>query len=671
MLAALGELSVLVALSGSALLAVAAVRVTRGRARGDLMRPTKLLVGGAVMAMATLEAAIIFDDFTVAYVANHHSVTTPFPFNIATAWAALEGSIVLWGLVLAGFTWIVARDHQLRRDKLGSGAVAVMAIVGIFFFGLMATVANPFETCIEAGARSCLTSSPIPFLGAEAPLDGRGPNPLLQNHILMAIHPPLLYLGYVGLTVPFAYGMSALAITRPGGEWLARSKRWTLVAWIFLSLGILLGGWWAYEVLSWGGYWAWDPVENASLLPWLIATAFLHSAIVQQRRGMLQAWNFILVIGAFALTILGTFLTRSGTVASVHSFTQSAIGPALLAFLLLIVVGSLGLFAMRAHLVAQPSRLEALSSREGAFLANNLLLVTYAIIVLVGTIYPIVLEAFSGDRVQVGGPFYNRLAVPLTFGLLLAMGIGPVMPWRVASPRLVWERIHTPLQVGLLAGAVTVLTVSTVPWVVLAVVTATFVIGVSVAHMWRAAGDRASAKGTERRAEITGLFRRDPGFWGGQVSHAGVVMVAVGIAFASNLAVHNEVRMEPGDLVSFWGYELTYTTPFLVTEPNRTVTGVELDVSRDGRSVTTLQPRLNQFEASTFAIGSPAVYTTWRGDLYVTLIDVGPDDAVIQLDSSPLQWMLWLGGLVTVGGGVIALKGRARDRSRDREKSRV
>lgn len=667
MLALLGSVSVLAALGAALALTITAVRVARGGGAGSVERPGRILLWASVAAMVVLQIGLQVDDFTIAYLANNHSATTPFPFDVATAWAALEGSIVLWGIVLAGFTWAVIRDHQRTPDALGAGAVAVMGAVSVFFFGLMATVSNPFETCtaVVDGVNRCLESSPIPLVGAVGPVDGAGPNPLLQNHLLMAVHPPMLYLGYVGLTVPFAYAISALSQRVTGPAWLDRSKRWTTVAWSFLTLGIVLGGWWAYEVLSWGGYWAWDPVENASFMPWLVATAFIHSALVQRRRGMLQSWNFVLVIAAFALTILGTFLTRSGTIASVHSFTQSAIGPVLLAFLVVVLIGSFGLFALRANDVAQPSRLESLSSREGSFLYNNLVLTVYAFVVLVGTIYPLFLEAFTGTTVRVGEPFYNRLAVPLTFALLLGMGVGPVMPWRVARPDLVWSRIHGPLQFALVAGAVTVLTTSTVGWVVVAVVLSSFVVAVIVRHAAAQAAVAARKRNTAVSSEFRRLFVRDPGYWGGQVSHVGVAVIALGIAFASNLAVHDQVTLQPGDTVRFDGWDISYEAPFSRNEPNRTVVGVRLDVSRDGEPVTTLLPRLNTFANSAQAILTPAVHTTLTGDLYTTLRTIEPStrEIVLALDSSPMQWLVWLGGLTTAAGGFISLRGRRRARN--------
>ena len=660
----IGTLAVIVGVGASLMLTVQSLKAARSddlAASVDLRPASIALLSSGIVGMAALEAALLFNDFTVSYAANNHSATTPFPFNVATGWAALEGSIVLWCLMLAGFTWFVFKGHQRTRDRLGVGAVAVMGAVSLFFFTMMLTVSNPFETCTalgSAGQAVCAESSPIPFVGAVAPADGNGPNALLQNHILMAVHPPLLYVGYIGLTVPFAFAISALAISLPGAEWLRRSKRWTSFAWSFLTLGIVLGGWWAYEVLSWGGYWAWDPVENASFMPWLIATAFLHSAAVQQRRSMLQAWNFVLVIGAFAMTILGTFLTRSGTIASVHSFTQSAIGPVLLGFLVLVLIGSFTLFAIRAPVVAQPSRLESLSSREGAFLYNNLVLTVYAFVVLVGTIYPLILEAFNGEVVRVGEPFFNRLAVPLSFALLLGMGVGPMMPWRVARPELVWQRIHLPLQVALAAGALTILFTTSINLVVLTVIISVFLITTVGRHLTTQAHHAATLKGVSTASEVTRMFRADPGYWGGQVSHVGVALLAISFATASLLSVSTEVTLVPGESVEFDGYTLTYQSPFARNEPQRDVFGATIIAERNGQVVAELQPRQNQYPNFAQLIVTPEVLSTARGDLYVTLRRLNAEGIVISLDTSPLQWLMWVGGLVTTAGGFIAMRGR-------------
>lgn len=663
MLSFLGIAGVLAALIGAGL------AVWRGAVTARTGRPTniegaaRVLMAGAVTAMLALVLALVTNDFSIVYTANHHSSLTPFPYNIATAWAALEGSIVLWGLVLAGFTWFVFRRYRRSPDALGAAAVAVMGAVSIFFFGLMATVANPFEVCVQALDVGCAASSPWPFATVDAPANGPGPNPLLQNHWMMTVHPPVLYLGYVGMTVPFAYAIGALALGVRGPEWLRRSHRATLVAWTFLTLGILLGAWWAYEVLAWGGYWTWDPVENASFMPWLVATAFLHSGIVQQRRGMLQAWNFILVISTFSLTILGTFITRSGTIASVHAFTQSAIGPVLLAFLAVVLVGSFMLFSSRAHLVASSPRLDSFASREGTFLANNLLLSVYAFVVLIGTIYPLILEAFTGVQVGVGEPFFNRLAIPLTFALLLVMGFGPITPWQGAEPGLIWRRTRNPAMIAVAAGLGTALGVSRNGWVVLSVTLGVFVVGTIVGLAFEQAGRRTAKTDESTRTALKKVLTGDAAFWSGQLSHIGVVLMAIGIAFAANLSTHTEVTMSPGDSITFQGYTVTYESPFREVAPGRESIGARFTVTEGNSLVAVVRPSWN-FYGTQSGVGSPAVINRAEGDLYLTLITIPDSDQslTITLDTSPLIWLLWLGGLVSVAGGFLAMSARHRER---------
>jgi cytochrome c-type biogenesis protein CcmF len=665
-MAILGWLGMLSALVGAVILVIRGARAARTDTWAELGGPTRLLLSGAVVAMAALVLALMTDDFSLVYTANHHSSLTPFPFDIATAWAALEGSIVLWGLVLAGFTWFVFRRYRRSPDSLGAAALAVMGGVAIFFFGLMVTVANPFEVCVQAAEAGCAQSSPWPLAAISAPVDGPGPNPLLQNHFMMAFHPPVLYMGYVGMTVPFAYAIGALALGVPGPEWLRRSHRSTLVAWSFLTMGILLGGWWAYEVLSWGGYWAWDPVENASLMPWLAATAFLHSGIVQQRRGMLQAWNFILVISAFALTILGTFLTRSGTINSVHSFTQSAIGPALLGFLVLVLVGSFTLFSTRSDLVASSPRLESFVSREGTFLVNNLLLSVYAFIVLIGTTYPLILEAFTGTQVGVGEPFFNRLAVPLSFLLLLVMGFGPITPWRSTGRGVIWRRTRTPALVALAAGLVTAILVTRNGWAVLAITLGTFVIGTMTGLAVEQARRRSAKTGAPIQESLRAVLTGDAAFWAGQLSHAGVVLVAIGISFAANLGAHTETQLTPGESTAFAGNTVTYESPFQQSPPGKTIVGARMTVTRGSDYLGVVEPSINLFGSEQSAVSTPDVLHRPEGDLYFTLRDFpDPDNdgaVVVTIDTSPMIWVLWLGGLVAVTGGLFAIKARRRER---------
>ena len=641
MIALAGYTGVIIALASAVALVVTGVRcyLADGTPSVSMRLPIIGLVVGAVLAMGALELALITNDFSIEYVARNHSRGTPLLFTVAGAWSALAGSIVLWGLILAGYTaWVWRRITG--RDTVGAAALAIMGVVAIFFFGLMATAANPFHTL------------------AQVPADGLGSNPLLQNHILMAFHPPVLYLGYVGMTVPFAFAIAALIAGDGTTQWLERTRRWTLVAWSFLSLGIVLGAWWSYEVLGWGGFWGWDPVENASFLPWLTATAFIHSAVVQRRRGMLQAWNVALIIGTFSLTILGTFLTRSGVVASVHSFTQSAVGPALLAFLLIVVVGGFGLFAMRGHLVASTPRLDSLASREGVFLLNNLLLTLFAFVVLVGTIYPMVLEAFTGDRVSVGAPWFDRSAIPIGLVLLLAMGVGPLAPYRIARPSVLWRRVRFPLQVAAVASALAVVAGLRPITVLITVALAAFVIAGIVRH----AHEVVRARPGGYLGEMARLPGSDPGYWGGMIAHVGVALVAVAVAFSGSFGVRQEITLTVGQSAFFEGYTLTYLSPFLREEPNRTVVGATIELSRGGRVLGTLEPRLNQYPNQVQAIPTPSVRTGLREDVYLSLVRIEPGSATVTVDAFrfPLMWLLWLGGLIVFAGGLRSYFGRRR-----------
>jgi len=650
-IAFVGYAGIVLALISTIGLVVQGARAFWGRVAPDQLRvPAWGLLLGAAVAMGALELALLSDDFSIEYVARNHSRDTPLLFTIASGWAALEGSIVLWGLVLAGFAFAVLRGLA-ADDRVGAGAMAVIGIVALFFFGLMATAANPFTTLDVV------------------PLDGSGANPLLQNHILMAIHPPMLYLGYIGFTVPFAFAISALVAGDGSSSWLQRTRRWSLLAWTFLTLGIVLGAWWSYEVLGWGGYWAWDPVENASFLPWLTATAFIHSSVVQRRRGMLQAWNVALVISTFALTILGTFLTRSGVIASVHSFTQSAVGPALLTFLVIVLIGSFGLFALRAHLVSSTPRLDSLASREGVFLLNNLLLAVFAFVVLIGTIYPMVLEAFSGDRVSVGAPWFDRAAIPISLVLLLAMGLGPLTPYRFAAPDLMWRRLRGPLQAASLVAAAAVLagvrpiTVAVTIWL------ATFIVSgiVALAHQ------RARSGAGPYPKAVAGLFRTDPGFWGGMVAHIGFALAAIGIAFSGSFAVRETITLDPGQSAPFDGYTLTYDGPVLRDEPNRSVIGASFTLSRGTSILGTLEPRLNQYPNQVQAIPTPSVRTGLREDVYLSLVRIEADSARVTIDAFrfPLMWVLWAGALLVVAGGGWSFVGHKRRRDLSALKAEV
>ena len=373
----------------------------------------------ALMLIANLAMvyALITHDFSISYVTQVGSRATPLFFTVISLWSSLEGSILFWGLVLAFYTALAMWLTRSSLGALGAYANAAMLGVGVFFYILLVGPANPFH------------------LMSPAPFDGPGPNPLLQNHWLMGVHPPLLYLGYVGMTVPFAFGVGAMLSGRLDDTWLRVTRRWTIAAWTFLSLAIVAGMWWSYDVLGWGGWWAWDPVENASFMPWLTATAFLHSAMVQERRGLFRVWNMTLIVSTFLLTILGTFLTRSGMLSSVHAFGDGPIGMYFLAFIAIVLLFSLVLLAGRSAELRGAGQLDSVASRETVFMVNNLLLAAFTFTVLLGTLFPLVAEAARNVKVSVGGPFYNRMTLPICVALLFLIGVGPMLPWRVVNVR--------------------------------------------------------------------------------------------------------------------------------------------------------------------------------------------------------------------------------------------
>jgi cytochrome c-type biogenesis protein CcmF len=652
MIALAGYLAIFIALGAAIAIVIQGIRYSRTGDASKLRLPTAVLLGAAITSFVLLEIGILNSDFSIAYIANNTSLTTPLLFLFAGAWAALEGSIVLWGLVLAGFIWLVWRQVG-DNDGLGVLALAVMGAVAVFWFGLMATAANPFAVCTQAGSIGCVDSSWWPFVESVMPVDGRGPNPLLQNNFMMAVHPPLLYIGYVGFTVPFGFAVAALIRGDFGRTWLDRTHRWSLIAWVFLTAGILIGAWWSYEVLGWGGYWAWDPVENASFLPWLTATAFIHSAVVQRRRGMLQAWNFLLVMATFALTILGTFLTRSGVIASVHAFSQSVIGPVLLGLLAVIVIGPLGLFIWRSAEIAQVPRLDSLSSREGYLLANNLLLSVFAFTVLFGTMYPLLVEAASGDEVAVGRPFFDSASIPIALLLLLVLGIGSVAPWRVATPKLLWERLRLATVVGLIAGALAVVSGIDSTSVVLTIVLTFFVITAIVVRFVSVVRSRP---GSSIKASGN-VLRNEPGYWGGQMAHVGIALMALAIATTGGLATRSLVALNRGETAVVAGYCIRYVEPVSRVEPNRTVSGVKIQVLNGSCTdvIDTLEPTLNTYPGSSQAIGTPAVSTGFVNDVYLAIAGGSGERIELNVFVFPLQWLLWAGGAVVVLGGVFAM----------------
>jgi cytochrome c-type biogenesis protein CcmF len=591
-----------------------------------------LALVGAVVAIVVMERALITRDWSLAYVQKVGSNDTPALYNFTAVWSALEGSILLWLLLLAVYTFVIMRRYRQRlSDPLVAWAVVVMFLVSAFFFFLAFGPADAF-----------VAAAPPDFLRC-----CRGPNPLLQNHVLVLFHPPILYLGFVGFTVPFAFAIAALITGRVGEGWLVETRRWALFAWGFLTLGILLGGWWSYEVLGWGGVWGWDPVENASLLPWLTGTAYIHSVMVQERRGMLRVWNLSLLVATFSLTILGTFLTRSGVINSVHAFSNSDIGPYLLGAFGVIVAVSLLLIGWRGDRLRSPGAIDSAVSREGAFLANNAIFSLFAFVVLLGTVFPLIVEAKDDRKIAVGSPFFDTMSRPIGLVLLFLMAIAPALPWRKASGELLRDRLFWPAWCG--AGALALAVVlggdGFAPLVAFAL--AGFAGGAAVRQLVLAT----------RRQGIRGLVGRTNG---GMVVHLGVIMIAVALAASNSYTRAGEFTVSKGETVSFAGHTFTLidVTDFTTS---RSV-GIRAQVSIDGGQA--YAPAISKYTAFGTDVATPSVKSGLVNDIYLTL-EAGsqPSSGVAKLKIFIKPMILWLwvgGGLCGFGTLLAAFPGRNR-----------
>ena len=625
--AAVGYSAVIFALAGAV---AGCVTLVLGlvRKKETLLRSggtyTWVILLGAVVATIALQHALITKDFSLQYVANNDSQATPLLFRITAMWSNLAGSILLWGLILAGYLAAVAIHFRRRAtDPLVGWATAIGYGVAVFFFALMATVSNPFTRVHGA-----------------TPTDGPGPDPLLQNHILVAFHPPMLYLGLVGFTVPFAFACASLITGRVGEGWLIETRRWTLFAWGFLTAGVILGAWWSYEVLGWGGYWAWDPVENAAFIPWLTSTAYLHSVMVQERRGMLRVWNLSLVMSTFSLTILATFLTRSGVLESVHSFNNTGIGTALLIFFGLSAVGWIGLLAWRGDRLRSPGAIDSPISREGAFLGNNLLFGAFALVVLLGTVFPLIAQAVNGQRITVGSPYFDRMTLPIVVCLLFLMAVAPVLPWRKASGELLRRRLFWPASA---AVAVLVLCVAG---------------GVRGLNPLLAFGLGAFAAASAIRQLILASRRQGwRGFVGrangGMIAHLGVVMIAVAFAASHSFSHQAELTLSKGQTVRFDGHAFSYLGMRTISGP--THSSVQALVRVDGGQV--YSPAISDYPFASEEIGTPSVRSRPTEDVYLTLASTPAkpgDPVVIGVIVEPLVTWIWVGGGVIIAGAVLA-----------------
>jgi cytochrome c-type biogenesis protein CcmF len=633
----------------------AIVGIATGLARKESALPfvQKCIYGFAAAMVASnlvMVGALVTHDFSVKYVAQVGSRATPLVFTIVSLWSALEGSILFWGAIMGAylfaFAWIYRREHG-RYMQLSLG---VMAAVATFFAFLIAGPANPF------------VHLPNP------PLDGPGPNPLLQNHPLMIIHPPMLYLGYVGMTVPFGIAAGALLRGELGDAWLVPLRKWTLVPWLFLTIGIILGSWWAYAVLGWGGYWAWDPVENASFMPWLTATAFMHSTMVLERKKSLKLWTIALALGSFVLTIVGTFMTRSGVFNSVHSFTQSDIGPTFLVFIAALLVFCVILLAVRGHLLVAESHLGSVISREGSILLNNLVFAALTFVVLLGTLYPLITEGLFNKKITVGEPYFNQMALPLGLAMLFLMGVGPMLPWGAADPKVLRQQAIIPGAVGLaVAGGCFALGYrGFMPLLTFGL--AGFVTVVTCRELFLPARQRM----TEQREGLMTAFVRSATRarrrFGGYVVHLGIVAIIVAIAASSAYKVHVTATLKPGETAKVGDYQVRFDGLGNGKEPYREWVSANLTITSPGGAERRFHgkdaPRMNYYERSTDPIGSPTVSERVLLDVYVSLLayDAKGGTASFNMWIFPLVGWIWYAIPILVLGTLIALWPQRRTR---------
>jgi cytochrome c-type biogenesis protein CcmF len=625
------------------------------RGRADLMASSRhavsALCGVLLVAVVCLEVALFRHDFNVEYVAAYTSRNLPIFYTWSALYAGQKGSLLFWATVLSLFgalaQLLTAPRHRVYLPYVG----AITCLVCTFFLSVMVfssiSHANPFERL------------------AYTPVDGNGLNPQLQNPG-MVFHPPMLYLGYISITIPFAFAMAALLSKRLEADWLVAIRKWTLLSWLFLSIGICLGMWWAYVELGWGGYWAWDPVENASFLPWLTMTAFLHSVMIQEKRGMLKKWNLALIIGSWLLSIFGTFITRSGVIASVHSFTQSKVGWFFGAFLVLAAAASIWIYVKRLPLLEADSQLESMVSREASFLFNNLLLVGIAFTVLFGTLLPILSELFSGTKITVKAPWFNSVNIPIGLLLLLFTGIGPLIAWRRSSLPNLKRQFVVPAAGGILTTLAVLAAGMRDFYPIVAIGLAGFVFTTIVQEFWRGVAARHRQYDEAWLLALGRLFARNRRRYGGYVVHLGILILF--IAFAGYaFKTETEATLRPGESVSLkspygWTYRFTHLGISQYPALNRQVTAATVDVTRDGKWIGRLETEKRQhvdaegnptFQPST----EVGIKSDMREDLYIVLAGVvnGSEQAVYRFTINPLVWWVWYGGMIVALGGLIVM----------------
>ncbi len=602
----------------------------------------------AAVATGVLLVALVSSDFSFTYVSAFTSRELPLAYKLTALWGGQEGSLLLWLLVLTGYSAAAVLLDRKAGRELVVWVVPVLGVVAVFFSMLLVFVASPFDTEL-------------------APADGRGLNPSLQSPYMQA-HPPMLYLGYVGLTVPFAFAMGALLSGRTDERWIIATRRWTLAAWLFLGVGQLLGAKWAYEEVGWGGYYAWDPVENAALMPWLAATAFLHSVMVQEKKGMLKVWNMLLVILAFTLSLFGTFLTRSGVLNSIHSFTESSIGPWFLGFICFVVASSLALLFKRLPLLRSKTKLESLVSREATFLYNNLLLVALCLTILWGVTFPILSDAVRGEAVTVGRPYYDFFLRAFGLPLLLLMGIGPLIAWRRASLSSLKRVFFGPTAFALAVGVMLIVlgAGSSIPGLI-AYTFSAFVAATIVLEFARGTAARRTLSGETVPRAFASLIARNRRRYGGYVVHAAIVLLAIGIAGSSAYNTSRSARLGQGQSLKVRDYTLVYRGVNSTRAANAIEQRATIDVYKGGSRIAVMHPGKNDYPVEQQISNEVSIRSDWLTgeDLFLITEQINRNGTIdFKAIINPLVNMIWLAGLVFVLGSVITLWPDAREERR-------
>ena len=660
MIANLGFVAMFLALLCAIYAAVLALAVARGEqrqwlgsARNAAMAAWPLLT----LACFSLTYLLVNGHVEIEYVASVASRAMPWYLEATALWGGQAGSLLFWAWLMSAYTALVMlRDWRDERD-MQPYVIAATMITLAFFVSLNVFIENPFTKLWmdRFGQTSAAFFAPA---GAQpfSPSDGQGLNPLLR-HPGMIIHPPMLYLGFVGFVVPYSFAIGALAVGRKDDIWIRVTRRWTLIAWLFLSLGLLLGGRWAYDVLGWGGYWGWDPVEIAAFMPWLTATAFLHSVMIQEKRGMFKHWNMILIILTYALVIFGTFLTRSGVLSSVHAFAQSAIGPLFFIFIGVTFAISLTLLFRGWERLRSENILASWLSREGLFLLNNLLFMGILLACFWGVIYPLISELATGQKVTVGPPFYERTTGPQFAALLLLMGVAPLAAWRVTTVKRLGHTIWKPtavsllLPVGMLAAGVIN------PVALLSLWLAAQVLCITLYEFLRGATVRRKSTGDNFFSALCKLAARNRRRYGGYVIHLGVIFMAVGIIGIEMFQTSTQGTLAYGEQMTLGDYVLIYNElDEFPAEGDRIVTRAMVSVYKDGKFVTELHPRRDFYVDGQQPMTIPGVYSTLEGDFYVLLVDwkpIGVQGATFKVYLNPLVNWLWLGGFVFIFGTLI------------------